>query len=366
MTRTLVLPGGGGEQARYRVDARSRGESLVGASSINRDPAAADYESWVYLPSVHEDSFLPALRDAISTHDITAVYCPHNIIHERLRQLIADGLITVRLINHAPAEIEADRMTALLDRAAPMVRLIADITGPEQAARNPSHYEIASLLMFSDAIVGQSSDEKIAALLALFPGLPAGDIVEIGAFWGQSSFLMAWAASRYATGKVLAVDPWNPGDAVQTSSPELVQRDTGLQRWDLIHEGFKVALALFGPDCVNFLRHPSVRAIEQYGPGRTVDNPSFGRTEYAGRISLLHIDGNHDYEYAALDRDTWAGLVQPGGWVVFDDYVWPHGNGPQRAGDEFLDANNQRIDRAFVCGKALFVRLSGHELDIRE
>jgi hypothetical protein len=41
---------------------------------------------------------------------------------------------------------------------------------------------------------------------------------------------------------------------------------------------------------------------------------------------------------------------------VLDDYLWAHGNGPQRMGDLLLEARRESIDCAFVCGKALFIR----------
>jgi hypothetical protein len=51
--------------------------------------------------------------------------------------------------------------------------------------------------------------------------------------------------------------------------------------------------------------------------------------------------------------------MAPGGWVVFDDYVWAFGDGPQRVGDAWCEANAARIVRQFVIGTALFVQLEG-------
>ncbi|MGI4881565.1 MAG: class I SAM-dependent methyltransferase, partial [Janthinobacterium lividum] len=82
-----------------------------------------------------------------------------------------------------------------------------------------------------------------------------------------------------------------------------------------------------------------------------------GSTRYSGRIAVLHIDGNHAYENAKADVVGWTKLVTAGGWIVIDDYVWPWGDGPQRAGDELLAAHPEKIGCVFVMGTALFIQL---------
>jgi len=265
--------------------------------------------------------------------------------------------MTIRLLNKAPAVVDNMRMTSLLDRAKNIQTLIRTIAC-EGSRDLLSEIEIASVLMYCNFITGQSSDEKLAAMLALYSDIPKGDIVEIGTFWGRSAFLLTWAAQHYAIGNVLAVDPWAAKHSKQIDTPDLVQRDTFLQNWDIIHKGFQVALAIFGPSRVNFLRAPSSEAIRHYLECRTVSNKGYGSTIFMGKISLIHIDGNHDYKSVVKDRDAWCGSVQAGGWIVFDDYVWGHGDGPKKAADEFLIKNGGCIDRAFVCGKALFIKLN--------
>ena len=78
----------------------------------------------------------------------------------------------------------------------------------------------------------------------------------------------------------------------------------------------------------------------------------------AGAIALLRIDGNHDASAAALDVAPWTQYVRPGGWIVLDDYVWPHGEGPARAGDALLREFGDKAECSFAAGKALFVRLA--------
>lgn len=92
--------------------------------------------------------------------------------------------------------------------------------------------------------------------------------------------------------------------------------------------------------------------------GRSIGSDYFGETAYSGTIAVIHIDGNHDYAQVKLDCDLWLTRLAPGAWVILDDYVWAHGNVPQRVGDALLETRTKDIARAFVCGKALFMQFA--------
>jgi len=63
---------------------------------------------------------------------------------------------------------------------------------------------------------------------------------------------------------------------------------------------------------------------------------------------------NHDYGSVKKDCELWLDRMLPGSWLILDDYIWAHGDGPYRAGNELLLDQPERIGCAFVCGKALF------------
>ena len=94
-------------------------------------------------------------------------------------------------------------------------------------------------------------------------------------------------------------------------------------------------------------------------------DPSRAAHELVGQVralsphigAVLHIDGNHAYDNVLADACAWTPHVRPGGWIVFDDYVWAFGDGPKRVGDAYLAENAERIDLSFVTGTALWVRL---------
>jgi hypothetical protein len=51
-------------------------------------------------------------------------------------------------------------------------------------------------------------------------------------------------------------------------------------------------------------------------------------------------------------------LVIPGGWIIFDDYRWSFGDGPQTVADEFCRNFERYWSTAFEAGGALFMRLN--------
>ena len=111
------------------------------------------------------------------------------------------------------------------------------------------------------------------------------------------------------------------------------------------------------PGKFNYLRTTSTDAGARYRAARDITSAEFGTTRYAGKVSFIHIDGNHDYACVKADYETWRPLMLPGGWIILDDYVWQHGDGPRRLGDEVLQAERDHFQRAFVAGKALFLQL---------
>jgi hypothetical protein len=208
--------------------------------------------------------------------------------------------------------------------------------------------ERAGLIRLVESIGGSTRGAKIDAMIETMGHAPQGDIVEIGSWWGRSAALLVLLARRWRIGPVLCVDPWHAGS---------LDPDSGRMDADCAHTIFQVNLAPLAGGALNYLRATSIEAAAAYRPGLVVETETFGRTTYGGQIAYLHIDGAHAYEQATADVRAWTPRVAPGGWIVFDDYVWDQGDGPRRAGDEFLASDAGRVSLSFVIGTALFVRL---------
>jgi hypothetical protein len=199
-------------------------------------------------------------------------------------------------------------------------------------------------------------------MMAIFADAPAGDVVEIGVLAGRSACVLALMAQSYGTGAVLAIDLWSSAEAVQRDSARNFQRM--VEAWlpilplENLFESFVVSLLpIAAPGRFNYLKQSSTAAHESWQQTGHVETREFGSTGYRREISVLHIDANHDYERVREDCAVWLPHLLPGGWLILDDYVWIHGDGPRRVGDALLLERKCDIRRAFVCGKALFVKL---------
>ena len=126
----------------------------------------------------------------------------------------------------------------------------------------------------------------------------------------------------------------------------------------MVYAGFLVSMLGCATGDFNYLRMTSEAAHEQYVGDRSVTSREFGTTPLAGKISVLHLDGNHDEAAVAQDFALWGPLVVPGGWIIFDDYNWPHGDGPRKVADRAIAAYGSRVQRSFVAGGAMFVNLT--------
>ncbi|HLY81265.1 MAG TPA: class I SAM-dependent methyltransferase, partial [Caulobacteraceae bacterium] len=213
----------------------------------------------------------------------------------------------------------------------------------------------AGLTRMVDAIPGSCGEAMMVAVAEAMRHAPAGDVVEIGAWWGRSAALLVWLARHYGVGKVLCVDPWLP-DALAQGAPMLdaanAERDT-----EQALRIFEINLTPLAEGWLNYLRATSVAGAAAYRETPKVSTEAFGETEYSGAIALLHIDGNHAEPLVATDVELWTPLVAPGGWIVFEDYEWAFGDGVKQVADAFVEANEARVACHFQAGAALFVQL---------
>ena len=349
----LVFPAGMPEGLAFRDRAKARGLRVVGASSVDHDPAESAYEAWEHLPYVNDPCFDEALATVMRRHGVSAVHAPHHIVwkhlSERLGQIAPGASLTTGQI---PQDNER-AYRALRDRIS--------------AARPPCFWpalpgklrltplQQAGLLRMVDAIPGMCGEEKMVAVMEALRHTPTGDVVEIGSWWGRSAALFVWLARHYGVGKLLCVDPWRD-DALVQGEPMVDAASAGLDAQEALRI-FEINLAPLAQDALNYLRGSSREAATRYGPGMTVTTEAFGETTYAGRIALLHIDGNHAEPEVAADCALWTPHVVPGGWIIFDDYEWAFGDGVRRVADAFVEANAERIAARFEAGSALFLQL---------
>ncbi|HWA60808.1 MAG TPA: class I SAM-dependent methyltransferase [Caulobacteraceae bacterium] len=349
----LVFPAGMPDGLAFRDRAKAMGLTVIGASSLEHDPAEGAYDGWEHLPYVSDPDFDRALAEVVRRHAVSAVHTPHYVVFKHLSE---------RLGRIAPGA----RLTAgqsQLDNE----KAYADLHARVAEHRQPAFWsafapkpalttlERAGLVRLVSAVPGMCGEEKMHAIMETMRHAPAGDIVEIGSWCGRSASLFVLLSHRYELGKVLCVDPWAAEALPQ--GDDLLDRASADCDCDAALSMFETNLSPIALGRLNYVRARAADFAPAYGPGLTITTDAFGTTAYAGRIAVLHIDGNHALEEAERDTALWTPHVVPGGWVIFDDYEWAFGDGPRQVADAFVARHAGRIAARFQAGAALFVQL---------
>lgn len=350
---TLIFPAGMPDGLAHRERTQAAGRRVVGASSVPDDPARAVYAEWAALPYVSDPGFDAAFVSLVRQYDVTEVHTPHAVVWRYLSEHLSRLAPGARLLGELRPEDHERAYRSLRARVA------AAQPGPFAAipTERPSLslLERAGLVRLVSTIPGMCAEEKMHAVIEVMRRAPAGDIVEIGSWWGRSAALFAWLAGHYDLGKVLCVDPWlvealPQGDALLDSTSLQLDTEEALRM-------FEINLAPLAGGRLNYIRAPSVEGAARYKASAMAETQAFGATRYEGRIAVLHIDGNHAYPQVLADEAAWTPLVAPGGWIIFDDYEWAFGDGPKRVADAYVVREVSRIEASFLAGPSLFVKL---------
>lgn len=352
----LIFPAGMPRALDFLQKCLQEKRDVIGASSLGYDASREKYPAWLHLPYVTDPSFDEALKLAVIKFGISEIYTPNIVVWDHLNRTLGTLLPDVKLANVSPVDEVLSGYRGALAKARYLVANPLPLSSKIQPRSALSEIEAAGLIRYSDLIPGMCDDDKFRALFEITRYSVAGDLVEIGSWWGKSAFILSRLAQNFGIGKLLCVDPWSNEHLIQNekavdSSSAQVDADEALKI-------FQIGLLPFNAGHINYLRMPSVDAAKSYESSKSVSTAAFGQTEYAGQISILHIDGNHTYEAAKADVESWAKFVTAGGWIIIDDYIWPYGDGPKRVGDEFLEKNAPKIVTSFVMGTALFIQLS--------
>lgn len=354
----LIFPGGMPRSLEYLQKCLHEGQAVIGASSLALDASREKYPAWLSLPFITQPEFDEALKHAISESNIGGIYSPNPVVWDYLNRVLKGLAPGVTLVNDSPANGELSGYRAARSHADSLLSSPLPLASNVAATPSMSAIELAALFRHADAIPGMCDHEKFCVLCEVSRRSPAGDIVEIGSWWGKSAFILSRLARCYAIGKLLCVDPWSNAHLVQNDEKGMVDKVSAQMDAEEALAVFEMNLLPYNANHVNYLRMPSTDGARHYRQHREVTTSAFGTTRYAGQIAILHIDGNHNYAAAKADIAAWGSLVVAGGWIVVDDYIWPYGDGPQRVGDEFLAEHQDKIDVAFVMGSALFLQLS--------
>lgn len=351
----LIFPSSLSASVRYAEEARQWGQRVVGASSIRPDPNASVFDAWSRLPFIGDPQFFAALRALTIDEGVTGIFTPHAPTFHLLQRDLAEHVPALRLLGPGPFRRVMDRIRHDNDAASREMEAISTFAGSGTELSIPF---VAGLLAQAETIHGECAREKILAICGIMQAAPRGDIVEIGALFGKSSYVLNRAASRFDVGSTLCVDPWLLDASIQTDAPKYIQEASSGWDWETVYSGFLAAMLSCSAPPFNYLRLPSASACEVYARRDPIGSAEFGSTPLAGSIAVLHLDGNHDEAAVAEDFRLWSPYLAPGAWVIFDDYHWPHGDGPRNVADSVIRDRGRDIGRTFVAGGAMFIQLA--------
>jgi hypothetical protein len=347
----LIFPAGAPEGLVYRDRAKALGLRVVGASSVDGDPAQAAYEDWETLPHVDDPAFDEALAAVVRRHEIAAVHAPHQAVWKRLSERLGRIAPGARLSGGAPLQDER----AYRDLRERVEAVRTPPFWPARPGRKPlTPTERAGFARLADTVPGGCGEAKMLAVMEALRYAPGGDIVEIGSWSGRTASLFVLLAHHWDLGPVLCVDSWEAqaGLGGRRAAPSLDERETAEAL-----RVFEINLAPLARGKLNYLRAASPDAAARYRPGLRVTTPAFGSTDYAGEIALLIVAGAAAAPVGPRDCALWTPRVAPGGWIIFSDYEWVLGDGPKRVADAFCAREGGRVAATFQAGTALFVQM---------
>jgi SAM-dependent methyltransferase len=352
MGTTLIFPAVTPEAAVFFRKLRKEGRKAITAASVACDEQI--YGKCMFLPSVNAPEFEAAFLGLLKAENITGIFAPVASVHVFLSQFLSQRNLPIQMLNESPISEQVAGYRELLGTAQklePLEKLLS-----EGRSRLSTH-AIAGIIRQARLIYGESNEEKIAAMMGVSASAVPGDVVEVGSLMGRTAAVLRLLSQRYAIGHVLTVDPWDAEEGVQHESPEFIQSMSHSWEPGLIADAFRINMLGMGKENFFHLQLPSLEGVKVYAHRPALGDHDFTGFRPSGKISVLHIDANHDFDAVRDDLEEWGRFLVPGGWLILDDYVWAHGDGPQRVGDAWLAKHQAELDIAFVCGKALFVRL---------
>jgi hypothetical protein len=361
-TTLLVFPVDMDAAGPFLSVSRALGIRIIGASSVDKplvDPALMD--ELVHLPYISDPGFEDALNSCLDSHGVTHIHTPHPGVWTVLREIQGRQSYPPRFRLCQPSPYQAiwrdsSASYAWADSIVsdPLPQLL--LGGDNDLKPSLESQEYAWLHKRFMQIPGQCDMDKLRAFVHLARVLPRGDLVEIGSFAGRSAFALAWLADRYHVGNLISIDPWsNQAIEAQGRQAEILNRDMDAIDFEKIFLVYLSNLSLLKNAA--YIREISIKAIDRYKQAAArgvLYSPRLPEVAVQGRISLLHIDGNHEYSHVRQDIEAWEPLVVSGGWVLLDDYRWAFGDGPKRAGDELLAGNG--FEQAFTLGDTLYLK----------
>ncbi|MBK8387507.1 MAG: hypothetical protein IPL11_18740 [Candidatus Accumulibacter sp.] len=186
---TLIFPAGMPRSLDYLEKCKREGQPVIGSSSLPYDVCKPLYPAWSYLPYITDPTFSDALAKTIKEYGLGMIYSPNPVVWNYLQRVLKDIDPEGTLVNGSPVDSELVDYRTALQHASKSLNFPLSIASSHPLKAPVSELEIAILFKHGNVISGMCDDEKIAALCEIARRSPAGDLVEIGGWWGKSAFV---------------------------------------------------------------------------------------------------------------------------------------------------------------------------------
>lgn len=308
--------------------------------------------SIIRLPYATSEQFEDEFLQLVDRLQLDAVCTSSIVVQSTIKNIVSKRDLDLQVVSTTSTDI-CPQVEQVVSKSYDVYTYFSSLLG---SRRQKSLREFDAIVQLSLIFKGESSPTKLAMLLAIIDNCNIGDIVEIGALAGRSAAVLLYGSRSNKVGKVLCVDPWSAVDAQQRdSSPALQQAaDQGLM--DSIFSSFLRNIIPLNCNDINYIRAASHTAIQQYEKAEPVSSVELGETTYNNSVTLLHVDGNHDFQSVMQDLQDWSPHLSRGAWIVLDDYIWSLGNGVKKAADCFTHSRSEDIRRAFVYDQSLYIQ----------
>ncbi|MBP7253294.1 MAG: class I SAM-dependent methyltransferase [Alphaproteobacteria bacterium] len=352
--KVLLFPALLLEAVRIKVLAAERGETVIAAATSVDESGLKLFPQHVMLPHLTDAEFKSALRALLVSESIAHIYSPHARCYHEISLILKEEGLPVTLSSGMQQLHAALIYDGLRAAAAPVHASYAN--RPMRRAAMPLDHLVA-LLHVVTPIVGQSHFLKLATLAMLAADFPEGDCIEIGVAAGRSLVFFSLLMQYYHLGVTVGIDPWTNFSIKQDVSSLDAKMLEEQAVWDRGVQTLHMTLLPYARQDLAFVRQTSAEAYQHYASQRLMGTQPLGPIQTAGRIGVLHVDGNHTEEKATEDLALWTPHLVPGAWVIVDDYLWDYGDGPRLAIDAWLKQNASRVAEHFVVDKAKFVKM---------
>lgn len=164
-------------------------------------------------------------------------------------------------------------------------------------------------------------------------------LLEIGSFCGLSTITLLYLKKRFGIKNPLfTCDPWSgPEGQADTPITEATTITYGKLR-EYVRESFLRNMTYFSSGELPASFQMTSDEFFDAWRARTAAPDLFGQAQkLGGTFAFVYVDGSHTYSFVKRDFENIEPLLEPGGFILFDDSEAETDGGPSRVANEVAE-----------------------------